>query len=65
MFPFIFEWIWDMSHLVFMGGLWYALNIIGIGMTYCIIKTVVDTYQGKGGHHHHDEACECGCGSHH
>ncbi len=63
MFPFIFEWIWDMSHLVFMGGLWYSLNIIGIGMTYCIIKTVVDTCQGKGGHHH-DEACECGCDSH-
>ncbi len=33
MLPFIsFEWVWDAGHLVFHGGLWYALNIIGIGM---------------------------------
>ncbi len=55
MFPFNFEWIWDMSHGVFMGGLWYALNIIGIGMTYCVVKAIVDTMQGKGGHHHEEE----------
>ncbi|MDM8524588.1 hypothetical protein QUF80_14560 [Desulfococcaceae bacterium HSG8] len=42
-----------MSHIVFMGGLWYALTIIQLGMAYCIIKSVIDTYQGKG--HHHDE----------
>ncbi len=52
MFPFIFEWIWDPSHMVFMGGLWYALGIIGLGMTYCIVKAAVDTVQGKGGHDH-------------
>jgi len=52
MFPFCFEWIWDPSHGVFMGGLWYALNIIGLGMTYCVVKAIVDTVQGKGGHHH-------------
>jgi len=40
-----------MSHIVFMGGLGYALNIIGIGMTFCIIKAVYDTFQGKGSHH--------------
>ena len=55
MFPFNFEWIWDMGHCVFMGGLWYALNIIGIGMTYCVGKAVWDTMQQEngGGHHHH------------
>jgi hypothetical protein len=41
MFPFNFEWIWDMGHAVFMGGLWYALTILGIGMTYCIIKAAI------------------------
>lgn len=51
MFPFNFEWVWDTVHLVFHGGLWYALSIIGMGMTFCIIKAAVDTYQGKGGHH--------------
>jgi len=53
MFPYIsFEWVWDMTHVVFHGGLWYALNIIGLGMTYCIIKAVIDTAKGKGAHHH-------------
>lgn len=55
MFPFIFEWIWDMSHIVFMGGLWYALSIIGLGMTYCVLKAIYDTYQGKGPHDHAEE----------
>jgi hypothetical protein len=53
MFPFSFEWIWDMSHAVFMGGLWFALTILGIGMTYCIIKASIDTIKGKGQHQHH------------
>ena len=52
MFPFNFEWIWDMSHMVFMGGLWYALNIIGLGMTYCIIKAVIDSSKKKDNNHH-------------
>lgn len=53
MLPFSFEWVWDMGHLVFHGGLWYALTVIGLGMTFCIIKSVVDTVQGKGGGDHH------------
>ena len=51
MFPFNFEWIWDMSHMVFIGGLRYALTIIGLGLTYCVIKAAYDTYKGKSGHH--------------
>jgi len=51
MTPLNFEWIWDMSHVVFMGGLGYALTIIGLGMTYCVIKAAYDTYKGKGGQH--------------
>ena len=43
MFPSIFEWIWDMSHIVFMGGLWFSLVIIGMGLIYCIIGAVLDT----------------------
>jgi len=51
MFPFSFEWVWDMGHLVFMGGLWYALGIIGLGITYCIIKAAADSSK-KDDHHH-------------
>ncbi len=43
MFPSIFEWIWDMSHIVFMGGLWFSLVTIGMGLIYCIIRAVLDT----------------------
>jgi hypothetical protein len=53
MFPFAFEWIWDMSHIVFHGGLWYALSILGAGMTYCILKSAYDTLKGGEGHGEH------------
>ena len=56
MFPFVFEWTWDISHMVFMGGLWYALGIVGLGLTYCVIKSIIDTKQHpEGGAHdsHH------------
>jgi len=52
MFPFIFEWVWDMSHIVFMGGLWYALSIIGAGMTWVVGKTIYDTYIAEQADHH-------------
>ncbi len=52
MFPFHFEWIWDASHMVFHGGLWYALTIIGLGMTYCIIKAAWKAAKGNDDNHH-------------
>lgn len=38
-----------------MGGLGYALSIIGLGIGYCIVKSVIDTMQEKedGGHGNH------------
>ena len=56
MFPFSFEWAWDMAHYVFLGGMWYALSIIGAGMTYCIGKALLDTAAGKGHGHGHDDS---------
>lgn len=52
MFPFSFEWGWDMGHYVFMGGLWYALGIIGAGLTYVVGKTIWDTWTNKAIDHH-------------
>jgi len=50
MFPFSFEWVWDAAHLIFMGGLWYALTIIGLGMTFCIVKAAfIDSPHGDHG----------------
>lgn len=42
-----------MSHYVFMGGLWYALAIIGAGLTYCILKAAIDTMKSDAEDHHH------------
>jgi hypothetical protein len=53
MFPFCFEWAWDMSHMVFMGGLWYALSIIGAGLTFAIIKSIIDVKKHDGQDHGH------------
>jgi hypothetical protein len=53
MLPFFsFEWIWDAGHLVFHGGLWFALTVLGLGITYCIVKAALDAAQGKGRHQH-------------
>ena len=50
MLPYItFEWVWDIGHYVFQGGLFFALSVIGIGMTFCIIKSVMDTMKGQDG----------------
>ena len=51
MFPFQFEWTWETARLVFMGGLWYALGIIGLGMTYCVVKAILDLSKGDEAHH--------------
>ena len=51
MFPFSFEWVWDMGHMVFFGGFWYAISILSAGMTFCIVKAVLDTMNDSGGSH--------------
>ncbi len=52
MFPFSFEWVWDVGHVVFFGGLWYAVGILGAGMTYVIGKAAYDTMNDSGDSHH-------------
>jgi hypothetical protein len=52
MFPFSFEWVWDIAHVIFFGGLWYAIAILGAGMTYCIVKATLDTMNDKGESQH-------------
>lgn len=52
MFPFNFEWVWDIGHVVFMGGLWFALSILGAGMTFVIVKATMDTMNDSKESHH-------------
>ncbi len=51
MFPFSFEWAWDAGHLIFFGGFWYAISILGAGMTYVILKAAYDTMCDCGENH--------------
>ena len=48
MFPFCFEWVWDIDHMVFFGAMWYVISILGLGMTYCVLKSIVETIHGDG-----------------
>ena len=50
MFPFCFEWAWDIGHFLFFGGMWYTIIILGLGMTYCVAKAVVDSVATDGHH---------------
>lgn len=51
MFPFIFEWVWDAGHYIFFGGMWYVVIILSLGLSYCLIKTIIDTMKGKENDH--------------
>ena len=56
MFPFSFEWAWDMGHYLFLGGMWYAIIILSLGLGHCITKAIWDTFfsdEKKDAHHHH------------
>ena len=41
MTPFSFEWTWTTDYFIFMGLLYLALAIIGGGLTFVLIKTVL------------------------
>jgi hypothetical protein len=55
MLPIVFEWHWDMGHIIFMGLFYAALTVIGLGLIYCLMTTVKDLSAGKMYHHDHDE----------
>jgi len=44
MTPFSFEWQWNIEYLIFMGLLYLALAIIGCGLTFVGIKTVLQLF---------------------
>ena len=56
MFPFIFEWVNDGSHFLFMGTLWVVLTMLGILLSYCGIRAIFDwlckNNQGVHDEHH-------------
>ena len=55
MFPFVFEWINDGSHFLFMGAFYSVIVVLVIILHYCGIRAVLDWLCKKEGHNegHH------------
>ncbi|MBT4262835.1 MAG: hypothetical protein HN580_07995 [Deltaproteobacteria bacterium] len=43
MFPTVFEWIWDMGHVIFMSIFWLVIIVLLIGIVTVLWKTAIDT----------------------
>ncbi|MEW5723371.1 MAG: hypothetical protein AB1896_09710 [Thermodesulfobacteriota bacterium] len=50
MLPIVFDWHWTWDRIVFMGYLWLALGIIGLGLAVAFYMTLRNLKSG-GGHH--------------
>ena len=46
MLPFLFEWHWDIGHLIFFGAFYGVLTAIGLGLGYAFIKTFIQMMRG-------------------
>ena len=44
MLPFIFEWQWNIEHIIFFGFFYLALAIVGTGLTFAAIKTALQVF---------------------
>jgi hypothetical protein len=45
MTPLSFEWQWNIEYLIFMGLLYLALGIIGVGLIYAFLKSWYELYK--------------------
>lgn len=41
MTPLSFEWLWNVEYFIFMGFLYLALSIIGAGVVFAGVKTLL------------------------
>jgi hypothetical protein len=41
MTPFSFEWLWNVEYFIFFGFLYLALTVVGCGLVFAGIKTVL------------------------
>lgn len=52
MLPIVFEWHWDLGHIIFMGLFYLALGVISLGLGYCLVATFWDLIGGRHDPHH-------------
>lgn len=50
MFPWVFEWDYEIGHYLLLGAWYMVLTVVGSGLAYCFFKTISDLSK-KGGHH--------------
>jgi hypothetical protein len=55
MFPFAFEWHWEIGRLIFMGLLYAVLTVIGVGLVTAVLMTLRDFWLGESHHEAHQE----------
>ena len=42
---------WDAGHCIFLGAFYYAISILGLGVTFVVLKSIKDYFFGGGEHH--------------
>lgn len=40
MFPGVFEWVWDLGHVIFMGIFWVVMIVLFSGIAVVFVRTV-------------------------
>lgn len=54
MFPWVFEWQYEIGHYALLGAWYLVLTAIGLGLGYVFVRTMIDLRKGGGhggGHH--------------
>ena len=44
MFPGVFEWVWDLSDVIFIGIVWLVIFVLFSGVTYVVCKSLSETF---------------------
>jgi len=52
MFPWVFEWDWEIGHYALLGAWYCVLTVVGVTLAYVFLKTVSDLKKGGGDDHH-------------
>ncbi|MEW5914660.1 MAG: hypothetical protein AB1814_19050 [Thermodesulfobacteriota bacterium] len=47
MLPFVFEWQWDIGHIVFFGLFFGVVSVVFGVLGLTILKTILDLWSGK------------------
>jgi hypothetical protein len=52
MFPWVFEWDWDIGHYALLGAWYCVLAVMGAGLAVAFLRTLSNLRNKGGGGHH-------------